>query len=102
MSAIGKRQHLALTERRTRDAEANAEATSEPHHGSTPKGREIHGSTVVLGKNRSVERHSCATPVLVQLTPESGAGILMGSCLASQPEHHSNSAAPREFESIVH
>lgn len=47
MSAIGKRQHLALTERRTRDAEANAEATSEPHHGSTPKGREIHGSTVV-------------------------------------------------------
>lgn len=102
MSAIGKRQHLALTERTARNAEAKAEASSGLYHASTPKGREIHGSPVVLGQNRTAEIQSCATHVLVQLTAESAAAILMESCLARQPEHHSDSTAPRELESIVH
>lgn len=102
MSAIGKRQHLALTERTTRNAEAKAEASSGLHHASSPKGRETHGSTVVLGENRSAEIQSCATHVPVQLTAESGAGLLMESCLTRQPKHRSDSTAPRGLESIVH
>lgn len=89
MSAIGKRQHLALTERTTRNAEAKAEASSGLHH-AVPK------------EERCTAALLCWARTGVQRTAESGAAILMESCLARQPDHHSDSTAPRELESIVH